>query len=389
MCLPVEYPNGRARSFRWSFICPNDTVFSQELFTCVRMEDLAIDCKESERYYELNSNFGGMMSGSEDVNEPLPPADEVRRDEEKINIQQETSNTLMNQKQSLSAYRKPENEINNEFVPEDSLSGINQFIDHKENPELSELILPETNEGQKFISELVEDDQSQYEYVPLEVHDQQQSHLESQRYSLEKLESPEINPESLSINKNELISTESPTAGKVVEENEFNHETQNEHTEYQDSETQYTEEAQPNEETQPIEESHPLEEMQPNENIPEVAEKLVDNAEPATISNLFPTYFIQETIDENEPAIFLPLKLNVGQPPELQQQKEVPIDKLVVDTNAGILEKIEEVLENNLANEQVVSQTESDSERRLKRRHIKRRNNVQRKPFLFKADASH
>ncbi|CAG9813233.1 unnamed protein product [Phaedon cochleariae] len=58
VCLPVTYADGRNQTFRWSFICPEETVFNQEMFTCTRADE-AIQCEESPRFYELNRNFGG------------------------------------------------------------------------------------------------------------------------------------------------------------------------------------------------------------------------------------------------------------------------------------------------------------------------------------------
>uniref|UniRef100_A0A0K8UZ83 Chitin-binding type-2 domain-containing protein n=1 Tax=Bactrocera latifrons TaxID=174628 RepID=A0A0K8UZ83_BACLA len=58
VCLPVTYADGKESTFRWSFICPEETVFSQESFTCMRREDIAFSCEDSVNYYELNRNFG-------------------------------------------------------------------------------------------------------------------------------------------------------------------------------------------------------------------------------------------------------------------------------------------------------------------------------------------
>uniref|UniRef100_A0A1A9WLH0 Chitin-binding type-2 domain-containing protein n=1 Tax=Glossina brevipalpis TaxID=37001 RepID=A0A1A9WLH0_9MUSC len=58
VCLPVTYADGKESTFRWSFICPEETVFSQDSFTCMRPEDMVITCEESFKYYELNRNFG-------------------------------------------------------------------------------------------------------------------------------------------------------------------------------------------------------------------------------------------------------------------------------------------------------------------------------------------
>lgn len=71
VCLPVMYDDveRKERTFRWSFICPEETVFSQVVFTCVRMEDMPNECQESEQYYKLNQNFGMTMNESAAENE--------------------------------------------------------------------------------------------------------------------------------------------------------------------------------------------------------------------------------------------------------------------------------------------------------------------------------
>lgn len=75
VCLPVMNADERKeRTFRWSFICPEETVFSQVVFTCVRMEDMPNECKDSEQYYQLNKNFGMAMNenGSDSMKETDP-----------------------------------------------------------------------------------------------------------------------------------------------------------------------------------------------------------------------------------------------------------------------------------------------------------------------------
>jgi len=39
----------------WTFLCPNGTIFSQELFTCVWWFDF--DCESAEEFYSLNENL--------------------------------------------------------------------------------------------------------------------------------------------------------------------------------------------------------------------------------------------------------------------------------------------------------------------------------------------
>eukprot|EP00096_Caligus_rogercresseyi_P004786 TRINITY_DN1927_c0_g1_i1.p1 TRINITY_DN1927_c0_g1~~TRINITY_DN1927_c0_g1_i1.p1 ORF type:complete len:110 (-),score=24.96 TRINITY_DN1927_c0_g1_i1:258-587(-) len=46
---------------KWTFLCPNQTIFNQEYFVC----DYAInvDCGSAESFYTLNENFG-VVEGS-------------------------------------------------------------------------------------------------------------------------------------------------------------------------------------------------------------------------------------------------------------------------------------------------------------------------------------
>ncbi|KAJ9592992.1 hypothetical protein L9F63_015362, partial [Diploptera punctata] len=57
VCLPVQFPDGKEETFKWSFICPEETLFNQESFTCTRPED-AVACDEAPQYYSLNEGFG-------------------------------------------------------------------------------------------------------------------------------------------------------------------------------------------------------------------------------------------------------------------------------------------------------------------------------------------
>ncbi|XP_043071442.1 uncharacterized protein KIAA0754 [Drosophila grimshawi] len=74
VCLPVTYADGKENTFRWSFICPEETIFSQESFTCMRREDMGIECEDSYRYYELNANFGLPVEEQEQEQQKQPAA---------------------------------------------------------------------------------------------------------------------------------------------------------------------------------------------------------------------------------------------------------------------------------------------------------------------------
>ena len=40
---------------QWSFLCPNGTIFNQEIFTCVWWFDF--DCSSAESFYSLNADL--------------------------------------------------------------------------------------------------------------------------------------------------------------------------------------------------------------------------------------------------------------------------------------------------------------------------------------------
>ncbi|GJQ76251.1 hypothetical protein Trydic_g1986 [Trypoxylus dichotomus] len=71
VCLPVTHSNGRQQTFRWSFICPDDTVFNQEIFTCTRSDE-SINCADSPRFYSLNRSFGEVEEHEEILEESSP-----------------------------------------------------------------------------------------------------------------------------------------------------------------------------------------------------------------------------------------------------------------------------------------------------------------------------
>ncbi|XP_014364381.2 uncharacterized protein PF11_0207 isoform X1 [Papilio machaon] len=64
VCLPSQAVTGRNVTFRWSFICPAETVFNQEVLTCTRPRD-AISCDESPMYYDVNMEFGKVNDSKE------------------------------------------------------------------------------------------------------------------------------------------------------------------------------------------------------------------------------------------------------------------------------------------------------------------------------------
>ncbi|MFI0982736.1 chitin-binding domain-containing protein [Streptomyces sp. NPDC021093] len=39
VCLPAQFPDGTEKTYKWSFICPQETHFDQEASTCTRRDD--------------------------------------------------------------------------------------------------------------------------------------------------------------------------------------------------------------------------------------------------------------------------------------------------------------------------------------------------------------
>ncbi|KAK4885731.1 hypothetical protein RN001_002002 [Aquatica leii] len=69
VCMPFVYSDSRRQMFKWSFICPDETIFNQEIFTCVNFDE-SIDCMESPKFYSLNSHFGEMDGDTEENHTP-------------------------------------------------------------------------------------------------------------------------------------------------------------------------------------------------------------------------------------------------------------------------------------------------------------------------------
>ncbi|XP_015110791.1 uncharacterized protein LOC107036998 [Diachasma alloeum] len=69
VCMPQN-----KGAIRWSFICPESTVFNQATFVCT-WEDDSIPCAESDQYYGLNEEFGREDPEQENTENPHNPED--------------------------------------------------------------------------------------------------------------------------------------------------------------------------------------------------------------------------------------------------------------------------------------------------------------------------
>ncbi|XP_045782323.1 uncharacterized protein LOC123878964 [Maniola jurtina] len=57
VCVPVQLATGRNLTFKYSFICPKETMFNQEVLVCARPRE-SIPCEESSSFYDLNMEIG-------------------------------------------------------------------------------------------------------------------------------------------------------------------------------------------------------------------------------------------------------------------------------------------------------------------------------------------
>ena len=65
--MPIQDAEGETVDVaQFSFVCGNQTVFSQDALTCMHFED-ALPCEESEQLYDLvNAEFGVIPDSYED-----------------------------------------------------------------------------------------------------------------------------------------------------------------------------------------------------------------------------------------------------------------------------------------------------------------------------------
>ncbi|XP_045508315.1 uncharacterized protein LOC123704092 [Colias croceus] len=99
VCLPSQTPTGRNVTYRWSFICPSETVFNQEVLVCTRSRD-SIPCEDSPSYYDLNMEIGKISEDKKEQPETDNKIENEQTDKPKQpEAQKETETvTVKNQK---------------------------------------------------------------------------------------------------------------------------------------------------------------------------------------------------------------------------------------------------------------------------------------------------
>ncbi|GBP63955.1 hypothetical protein EVAR_40206_1 [Eumeta japonica] len=81
VCLPSLGPSGKNTTYRWSFICPEQTIFNQEVMVCTRKID-SIDCEDSPMFYDKNLEFGKVTNKTDEAMETETNANTLQGNEQ-------------------------------------------------------------------------------------------------------------------------------------------------------------------------------------------------------------------------------------------------------------------------------------------------------------------
>ncbi|CAG9794147.1 unnamed protein product [Diatraea saccharalis] len=125
VCLPSQTPSGRNVTYRWSFICPKETIFNQEVLVCTRSRD-AIPCEESPMFYDVNMEIGKVSNDSKDdtMKDPNKQVENVKVDTSRRNHKRPG-----NRKQNIIVQNLLQNVVDEEMVKVDEMEFYNEPMD--------------------------------------------------------------------------------------------------------------------------------------------------------------------------------------------------------------------------------------------------------------------
>ncbi|CAG0878953.1 unnamed protein product [Cyprideis torosa] len=158
ICMPISYPDGRQEIAKWSFICPERTIFDQAYLVC-NHEDDATPCEAAQTYYNINEEFGRIPDQAQ-TNEPTFDL----RSREGRSFNQDTDNI---------------NEIRRNEQPE-----VQQF----QQPEPQQFQQPEPQQFQQPEVQPFQQPQVQHFQQP----EVQQFHPEVQQFQQPEIQQPEV-----------------------------------------------------------------------------------------------------------------------------------------------------------------------------------------------------
>ncbi|XP_059062581.1 uncharacterized protein LOC131855343 [Achroia grisella] len=148
VCLPSQAPSGRNVTYRWSFICPNETIFNQEVLVCTRPRD-AVPCEDAPMYYDVNMEFGKV---SNDTKEMETNNNESNNNKETVSNSKR--NKIHRRKQNLIDNRN-RNEINEdvfkEFVDEETRREEDEIIELERDAEFNPDVIPIIADAKEYL----------------------------------------------------------------------------------------------------------------------------------------------------------------------------------------------------------------------------------------------
>ncbi|XP_023949106.1 uncharacterized protein LOC112053786 [Bicyclus anynana] len=142
VCLPTETPSGRNITYKFSFICPKETLFNQEVLVCTRPRE-SIPCEESPSFYDLNMEIGKIADpDKEDLDtntnrqtENIPIKENVSKRKQNKNQNRKKQNIIMD---ALLKEAEEQMEMNEEFndKPKDIEIEPQTKLDIQYNPDI-------------------------------------------------------------------------------------------------------------------------------------------------------------------------------------------------------------------------------------------------------------
>ncbi|KAM3955610.1 uncharacterized protein ACR2FA_010477 [Aphomia sociella] len=138
VCLPSQTPSGRNVTYRWSFICPNETIFNQEVLVCTWPRD-AIPCEDSPMYYDINMEFGKVSNDTKDKEsiEESNNNKETTNSSKRNKIQKRKQNLIDNRNQNVIT-----EDVLKEFVDEEIRREEEEIIELENDAEINPDVVP-------------------------------------------------------------------------------------------------------------------------------------------------------------------------------------------------------------------------------------------------------
>ncbi|XP_039747862.1 uncharacterized protein LOC120625018 [Pararge aegeria] len=119
VCLPTQTTTGRNITYKFSFICPKETMFNQEVLVCTRPRE-SIPCEESPSFYDLNMEIGKIADP------------DVNREDFDINTNKQTENIPVKENVSIKKQNRNQNRKKQNIIMDALLKEAEEQMDMNE-----------------------------------------------------------------------------------------------------------------------------------------------------------------------------------------------------------------------------------------------------------------